>query len=98
MPNSYDIELEKTADGGRYVMKLLNGDIAEMTFRTVSPNTISIDHTRVPDTYRGQGLAQLLVERGIADARISGTRIVPACSYVAAQFRRHPDWADLLAS
>jgi predicted GNAT family acetyltransferase len=42
-------------------------------------------------------VAQLLVEALIADAREQGFRIVPQCSYVAAQFRRHPDWADWLA-
>ena len=47
---------------------------------------------------RGGGVAQLLVEALVADAREQGFRIVPQCSYVAAQFRRHPEWADLLAA
>ena len=28
---------------------------------------------------------------------IGGTKIVPLCSYVVAQFRRHPEWSGLLA-
>lgn len=98
MPTTPEIKLEETANGGRYVIALKGGAEAEMTFSNVAPNTISIDHTLVPDDFRGQGLAQLLVERGIADARAQGTSIIPTCSYVAAQFRRHPDWADLLDS
>ena len=47
---------------------------------------------------RGQGVAQVLVEALVADAREQGFKIVPQCSYVEAQFRRHPEWADLLAA
>jgi predicted GNAT family acetyltransferase len=47
---------------------------------------------------RGQGVAQVLVEALVADARAQGFKIVPQCSYVAALFRRHPEWADLLAT
>ena len=51
----------------------------------------------MPPRYRNRGIALRLVEAGIAAARREGIRIVPLCSYVQAQFRRHPDWADLLA-
>ncbi len=55
------------------------------------------DHTLVPTEIGGRGIAAALVEALIADARSEGFTIVPACSYVEAQFRRHPEWADLLA-
>ena len=76
---------------------LPGGAEAEMTYYKSGPNRISIDHTGVPPEFRNQGIAIKLVEAGIADAQKEGTRIVPLCSYVAAQFRRHPDWAPLLA-
>ena len=52
----------------------------------------------VPPEARGSGVAMKLVERLVADARAQGFTVVPACSYVDAAFRRHPDWADVLAS
>ncbi len=55
------------------------------------------DHTLVPREIGGRGVAARLVEALIADARAQNFRIVPSCSYVAAQFDKHPDWADLLA-
>ena len=55
------------------------------------------DHTLVPTEIGGRGVAARLVEALIADAREEGNKIVPQCSYVEAQFRRHPDWADLRA-
>lgn len=54
-------------------------------------------HTLVPSALRGRGIAARLVEALIADARREGFRIVPQCSYVAAQFERHPEWAPLRA-
>ena len=56
-----------------------------------------VEHTLVPPEIGGRGVAARLVEALIADAREQGFRIVPQCSYVAAAFRRHPEWADLLA-
>lgn len=53
------------------------------------------DHTLVPSEIGGRGVAGRLVEALVADARAEGFRVVPACSYVAAAFRRHPEWADL---
>lgn len=55
------------------------------------------DHTLVPREIGGRGVALKLVEALIADARAQGFRIEPECSYVAAQFDRHPDWAELRA-
>lgn len=60
-------------------------------------NTLVADHTLVPPEIGGRGIAAKLVEALIADARESGDRIVPQCSYVEAAFRRHPEWADLRA-
>lgn len=54
-------------------------------------------HTVVPKAIGGRGIAAMLVERFVADARRLGFRIVPRCSYVAKKFEENPDWADLRA-
>ncbi|HEY9010570.1 MAG TPA: GNAT family N-acetyltransferase [Devosia sp.] len=97
MADDIVVTREEHGDSGRYVVYLPGGAEAEMTYHKSGPNRISIDHTGVPPEFRNQGIAIKLVEAGIADARKEGTKIVPLCSYVAAQFRRHPDWAPLLA-
>ena len=58
---------------------------------------LTIEHTLVPTEIGGRGIAGKLVEALIADARTHDWKIVPECSYVAAAFKRHPEWADLLA-
>lgn len=55
------------------------------------------DHTGVPPELGGRGIAAKLVEALVEDARAQGFKVVPQCSYVAVAFKRHPDWADLLA-
>ena len=55
------------------------------------------EHTLVPPEIGGRGVAAKLVEALVADARQHGFKVDPQCSYVAAAFKRHPDWADLHA-
>lgn len=45
---------------------------------------------------RGTGAAAALVGYMIEDARKLGFRIIPICPYVRAQYRKHPEWADVM--
>jgi len=67
---------------------------AELTWVARGGTRIA-NHTFVPPEARGRGIAQALVEAMAADARDLGFTIEPQCSYVAALFRRNPDWADV---
>lgn len=51
-------------------------------------------HTEVPPVDEGKGFASRLVKEALTDARRRGYRIVPACSFIAAYVRRHPEFAD----
>ncbi len=90
-----DITLDETASGGRYSYRLDGGE-AELTFSKAGAGLIVIDYTGVPVAFRGRGVAQALVTRAVVDAQAAGRKVLPLCSYAAAQFRRHPDWADVL--
>lgn len=91
-----EIELEDNGAKGRYVLRGPDGAEAEMTFTRVGEHQLIIDHTGVPDAFRGQGVGLRLVARAVEDARASGRKIIPLCPFAAAQFRRHPEWADVL--
>jgi len=97
MTEQLNVEREDGALRGRYVIRLEDGLEAEMTYGRRENGIIVVDHTFVPPSHRGRGIAEQLMTAAIADAREQGFRIVPICSYVAAQFRRHPEWADLRA-
>jgi uncharacterized protein len=70
--------------------------VGRLTWKAMGPVRVA-DHTLVPPEIGGRGVAAALVEALIADARQEGFTIVPQCSYVEAQFRRHPEWAELRA-
>lgn len=91
-----EIELEENGSKGRYVLRGPDGAEAEMTFTRVGAAQFIIDHTGVPDAFRGQGVGLRLVSRAVEDARAAGRKIIPLCPFAAAQFRRHPEWADVL--
>lgn len=57
---------------------------------------IVMTHTFVPATLRGQGIAEKLVRAALEHARNERLRVVPACSYVEAYIKRHPEFHPLV--
>lgn len=96
MTGTSEIRLEEGDSKGRYFVTGPGGATAEMTFSKVGLHQLIIDHTEVPDAFRGQGVGLMLVTRAVEDARRAGKTIIPLCPFAAAQFRRHPEWADVL--
>ncbi len=92
--------------GGKYIAHV-EGEEAQGTLeweprtglpeQSVGRDARVATHTIVPNAIRGRGIAALLVERLVEDARKHGFKIVPRCSYVAKKFEDNPDWADLKA-
>ncbi|MBO6717354.1 MAG: N-acetyltransferase [Rhizobiaceae bacterium] len=95
MSDEFRIEVEETDSKGRYVHRA-GGAEAEMTFSKAGPRLLIIDHTEVPDAFRGQGVGAKLVARAVEDARKSGKKIIALCPFAAAQFRRHDEWQDVI--
>ena len=97
MPDAIEIIRTDETTHGTYRAELPGASrAAELAWRA-SGNARIANHTFVPPEMRGLGIAQQLVEALVADARARGFTIVPQCSYVDVLFRRHPEWADLLA-
>jgi len=91
-----DIRKEDRNGKGRYAQAMPDGQDAYLTFVETGPGHMIIDYSFVPQAYRGKNLAVPLIRKAVEDARVGGVRISPLCGYVAAVFRRHPDWADVL--
>ncbi len=91
-----DIVEERGETKGRYVARAPGKPDAELTYSILNAQMIIIDHTGVPDEWRGAGIGKLLVERAVTDARERGVRIVPLCPFAKAQIEKHPEWQDVL--
>lgn len=91
-----EIERHDTDSKGSYTLLEPGGAVAELTFSKAGATMIIIDSTEVPDAFRGQGVGVKLITRAIDDARAAGLKIIPLCPFAQAQFRRHPEWADVL--
>ena len=92
-----NVTRSQSADRGNYRAPVPGTDqMAELTW-VARGGTRVANHTFVPPEARGKGIAHQLVEALVADARAEGFTIEPACSYVSALFKRHPEWADVRA-
>ncbi|MFA7603231.1 MAG: GNAT family N-acetyltransferase [Novosphingobium sp.] len=85
------------ATGGEYRAHVPGSDVVGRLTWVDSDGVKAADHTLVPPEIGNRGVAGALVARMIADARAEGFKIRPVCTYVAAAFKRHPEWADLQA-
>ena len=72
-----NVGLEETETSGRYVYASDPKSHAELVFSKPDAYMIAIDHTEVPDVYRGQGIGLLLLERAVNDARANSYKIIP---------------------
>lgn len=88
------------ADGrGRYVARVAGFDEpGEMTFLRKSADLIIVNHTGVPDSLAGKGVAKALANHVIAAARAEGFKIVPLCPFLSAQAAKHPEWSDVIVA
>lgn len=96
--SEFDIFKEERGERhGRYVARIkgIEGE-AEIKYTRRGPGLVSADHTGAPEAMRGTGVAAALVAFMVEDARQKGFKIVPRCPYVQAQYKRHPDWADVM--
>ncbi|SKA26063.1 GNAT family N-acetyltransferase [Consotaella salsifontis] len=91
-----EIRHETGGSGGRFVTGE-GTDEAELTYRPAGAGIVVFDHTFVPQALRGRGLAGELVKAGVEWAKAEGLKVVPQCSYVAAEFRRHADYREIEA-
>ena len=70
--------------------------LAEITFPKADKSTITIDHTFVDQSLRGQGIANHLMTLVVNQAKNKNWKIAAVCSYAKNWFKNHPGEANEL--
>jgi uncharacterized protein len=74
----------------------VDSEVAVSGYR-LNGDTITFTGTVVPESLRGRGVGEALARAGLDSARARNLRVVPACDFVAAFIRKHPEYQDLVA-
>ncbi len=75
---------------GRFYTRTVYGE-AELLYKVLDGNIMSIYHTFVPELARGKGLAAKLASEAFKFAREKGYKVRPDCPYIPYFVEKHPE-------
>ncbi|KAL0491750.1 hypothetical protein AKO1_010191 [Acrasis kona] len=78
-------KFEHQINNNRFVC-LINGSEAELTYQKNGNQNYIFNHTFVPSSLRGMGVASKLSSFAFDEAQKSGWKVVPTCSYLTDTF------------
>src|SRR5580700_8171512 len=78
-------------DHRRFVV-MQDGATARLVY-TVDDGRMYLQHTEVPEAFRGQGIGGRLVAAAVERAAADGLTVVPWCPYARSWLEQHPDAA-----
>lgn len=91
------MKVEHDERGSRFFVRVDGvDDEAELAYTLVDQNLIDLQHTFVPKSARGHGLAEALAFAAFDYAREHGLRVVPSCPFVRRWLASHPQELKLV--
>jgi len=75
---------------------VLGEEEAELAYTRPEHGVIDIQHTFVPKSARGQGVAEALAKAAFQWARERGVRVVPSCPFVRKWLEDQPEQMDVV--
>lgn len=92
---SAEPEILDDKEQSRYELRI-DGETAAIADYVKQPGIVSFTHTETFEGHKGQGLAGLMIDRALRDARAEELQVVPFCSFVAHYVGSHPEFLDLV--
>jgi predicted GNAT family acetyltransferase len=90
-----DILVRDNPDLHRYEA-VIDGEVAGFAVYERIEGLIAFIHTEVDEAYAGRGVATVLVQHSLDDARSKDLTVRPVCPFYTKYFAEHPEYADLL--
>jgi hypothetical protein len=75
---------------------VLDGVPAGFVEYSILSQAIMLTHTEVLPNFEGKGVGGFLARESLAAVRGTGKRVIPACPFIAAYLRKHPEFLDLV--
>ena len=92
---SDDVTIQRNDQADRYEL-LVGGELAAFTEVQRVGDTVVMPHTLTLPAFRGRGLAGQVVSAALDDLLAAGTKVDPACWFVAEYIDANPQYASLV--
>lgn len=92
----HTIKHQEHGTSGAFYIEKDGARVAEMTYSRTNATLVIVDHTEVDPSLGGQGVGRSLLGALVGWARASGTKVVPLCPFVKAQFDKDASIRDVL--
>ena len=92
-----EIQRDEHGKKGAFYIEKDGEWIAELTYEKTADNEITIDHTEVDESLRGQDIGENLVEEAVKFARDNNLRVVATCPFARKLINETPKYHDVLA-
>ena len=89
------VEVQDVPQQGRYEARS-GSEVVGFLVYELDGDVMTLVHTEVDPHAEGTGVGSALARHALDDARAAGRHVVPACPFVSAWIRRHPQYADLV--
>lgn len=93
--NDVEIHLSDNAERHRFELRV-GGEVAAFSEYNAVKGALLFTHTEVLPAHEGKGLASRLIAFALDAVRRQGLHAIPACPFVAAYIRKHPEYLDLV--
>ncbi len=80
----------------RYELQI-DGDVVGVADYSLNDTVMTIPHTEISPSMRGQGLGEQMVRGVLDDIRLREEKVLPVCWFVREVMDAHPEYADLRA-
>jgi len=86
----------KSEKGGSFNYLVDGNILGEMVYVMAGEHKMIIEHTKVDDSLKGEGIGKKLLAELVDYVRANNIKVIPLCPFANATFKRTKEWQDVL--